>query len=78
MSDFSDYSANCDDDSCYSDDVHSVDSYDTPPSFHHPYNGAPSENCCPCQPVQIQIFHPKNVYIPTNSYDGVLDETNCL
>ena len=70
MSYESDYSDNCDEDNCYSNDVHSVDSYDSIPSSKYSYDGAPSENCCPCQPVQIHIFSPENVYLPRDTYDG--------
>ena len=69
-SNYSDYSDNCDNDSCHSDDDHSVDSYKSTSSSHYSYDGVPSEKHCPCQPVEINIFNPENVYIDKGSYDG--------
>ena len=63
MSYDSDYSDNCDDDSCPYNNVHSVDTYETTPSAHYSYDGAPQENYCPCQPVEINIFIPENIYM---------------
>ena len=70
------YSDNCNNDSCHSDDDHSVDSYGTTSFSDGSYNGALAENYCPCQPVQIKIFKPENMYIDKGSYDGEIEDYN--